>query len=415
MSSIPVIAFFNNKGGVGKTSLVYHLAWMFADLGLSVVAADLDPQANLTSAFLSDERLEIIIGDHQSCLTIYDGFRPLKEGIGDIAAVHIEDLSASLGLLAGDLRLSELEDELSDAWTKCLDGDVRSFRVMSAFWRIVQTAGQQREARLILMDLGPNLGAINRASLIGADHIVIPLAPDLFSLQGLKNLGPTLQAWRVGWEDRLNRKKPLEFALPAGKMAPLGYIVLQHSVRLDRPTKAYDAWMNRIPETYETFVLRQPQALTVELAKDPNRITQLKHYRSLMPLAQEANKPMFHLKPGDGAIGAHYTAAQEARRDFEKLARDIARRAKIALPQVKRTLRDFLEANGLSPCQLCRRSAAKPAKAENQPTPEPATRAQSLRPAKSNFCRNRADRPANPETAAPLRWRNSAGRAARNL
>lgn len=35
------IAFFNNKGGVGQTSLVYHLAWMYADLGVSVVAADL--------------------------------------------------------------------------------------------------------------------------------------------------------------------------------------------------------------------------------------------------------------------------------------------------------------------------------------------------------------------------------------
>ncbi len=35
--SVPVIAFFNNKGGVGKTSLVYHLAWMFADLGAKVV------------------------------------------------------------------------------------------------------------------------------------------------------------------------------------------------------------------------------------------------------------------------------------------------------------------------------------------------------------------------------------------
>ena len=38
------IAFFNNKGGVGKTTLVYHLAWMYAELGYSVVAADLDPQ-----------------------------------------------------------------------------------------------------------------------------------------------------------------------------------------------------------------------------------------------------------------------------------------------------------------------------------------------------------------------------------
>lgn len=52
------IAFFNNKSGVGKTTLVYNLAWMFAELGLSVVVADLDPQANLTSMFLEEEELE---------------------------------------------------------------------------------------------------------------------------------------------------------------------------------------------------------------------------------------------------------------------------------------------------------------------------------------------------------------------
>lgn len=53
--SAPIITFFNNKGGVGKTSLVYHLAWMLADLGHRVVAADLDLQANLTAAFVDEE------------------------------------------------------------------------------------------------------------------------------------------------------------------------------------------------------------------------------------------------------------------------------------------------------------------------------------------------------------------------
>jgi cellulose biosynthesis protein BcsQ len=56
----PIVAFFNNKGGVGKTSLVYHLSWMYYDLGLQVIAADLDPQANLTAAFLNEDRLEEI-------------------------------------------------------------------------------------------------------------------------------------------------------------------------------------------------------------------------------------------------------------------------------------------------------------------------------------------------------------------
>ncbi len=55
LMSIPVLTFFNNKGRVGKTSLVYHLAWMFSEMGKRVVAIDLDPQANLTSAFLPEE------------------------------------------------------------------------------------------------------------------------------------------------------------------------------------------------------------------------------------------------------------------------------------------------------------------------------------------------------------------------
>ncbi len=54
------IAFFNNKGGVGKTSLVYHLAAMFSELGIAVVAADFDPQSNLTSMCFPDERIEAL-------------------------------------------------------------------------------------------------------------------------------------------------------------------------------------------------------------------------------------------------------------------------------------------------------------------------------------------------------------------
>lgn len=52
------IALFNNKGGVGKTTLTYHLAHMVARLGWRVLAVDLDPQANLTSAFFDEDALE---------------------------------------------------------------------------------------------------------------------------------------------------------------------------------------------------------------------------------------------------------------------------------------------------------------------------------------------------------------------
>jgi chromosome partitioning protein len=115
-------------------------------------------------------------------------------------------------------------------------------------------------------------------------------------------------------------------AMPAGGMAPLGYIVMQHGMKENRPVKAYQRWMEKIPPVYRKVVLDQtfggddvPAVL-----QDTNMLAQLKHYRSLMPLAMQANKPMFKLKPADGAIGAHVAAVTDCHRDFLTLARKIA-------------------------------------------------------------------------------------------
>ena len=322
-----VIAFFNNKGGVGKTSLVYHLSWMYANLGLRVVSADLDPQANLTAAFLDEDRLEQLWpqGDHPE--TVFGSVHPLMRGTGDIANPSLEYIEDRLSLLVGDLALSGFEDQLSEVWPKCMDRDERAFRVTSSFWRIMQIAAESHKADVILMDLGPNLGAINRAALIAANYIVIPLSPDLFSLQGLRNLGPKLWRWREEWRERLEKNPVEELKLPEGRMQPVGYIVLQHSERLDRPVKAYNRWIARIPEVYRSDVLREPGGENILVKSDPYCLSLLKHYRSLMPMAQEARKPLFHLKPADGAIGTHFKAVQEGYKDFEKLAREIARRS----------------------------------------------------------------------------------------
>ena len=327
--SIPVIAFFNNKGGVGKTSMVYHLAWMFSDRGLRVIAADLDPQGNLTAAFLDEDRLEQVMASDSHPLTMYGIVQPLKDGEGDIADPHVESIKENLGLILGDMALSTFEDDLSEQWPKCMDGVPRAFRVTSAFWRILQRAARAQNADVILIDLGPNLGAINRAALVASDFVVIPLGPDLFSIQGLKNLGPALRRWRQQWKERVAKNPVKDLELPSGSIQPLGYIVLRHSIRLDRPVKAFDAWIARMPSTYAEAVIQQPVDESITIDTDPHCIAKLKDYRSLMPLAQEARKPMFFLKAADGALGAHSNAVNEAYRDFKAVAQKIAAKAGI--------------------------------------------------------------------------------------
>jgi cellulose biosynthesis protein BcsQ len=330
--SPPVIAFFNNKGGVGKTSLVYHLAWMYRDLGLKVLAADFDPQANLTSAFLDEDRLEEIWLASDQPNTVFRCFQPLIRGIGDIADPIVEEIEDGLVLLNGDLQLSGFEDDLSAEWPGCLDRKERSFRVISAFWRLLQKAAVQQQSDLILIDLGPNLGAINRSALISADYVVVPLSPDLFSLQGLKNLGPTLQRWREEWQERIDKNPASDLRIPVGQMQPVGYIILQHAVRLDRPVKAFQRWIGRIPDTYHREVLREADSHVTDIKTDSSCLALLKNYQSLMPMAQEAHKPIFHLKPADGAIGSHIAAVQNVYWDFKQLAQSIAQPIALQLP-----------------------------------------------------------------------------------
>lgn len=330
--SVRILAFFNNKGGVGKTSIVYHLAWMFADLGVNTVAVDLDPQANLTAAFLQEDRMMELWPEGEHPETVYGCIQPLIRGIGDVSSPHLEEISPRLVLLPGDLTLSSFEDQLSEVWPKCLDGDERAFRVTSAFWRIIQSAAESRRAQIVLVDLGPNLGAINRAALISCDCIVVPLSPDLFSLQGLRNLGPRLRTWREDWKKRIAVNTARDLRLPTGAMQPVGYLIQQHSVRLDRPVHAYDRWIAQIPSTYRRVVLDESHPESLSFETDPECLALLKHYRSLMPMAQQARKPMFHLRPADGALGSHFQAAQAAQKDFSRLAAKIAERVDLPMP-----------------------------------------------------------------------------------
>ncbi len=320
------IALFNNKGGVGKTTLAYHLAHMLARLGYPVVAADLDPQANLTSAFFNEERMERLWEGEGS--TVLTAVKPLIRGIGDVELVSATPVADRLWLLSGSLGLSRFEDGLSEAWPKCFIGDEASLRRTSAFHRVMRHAAEEVGAVAVIIDVGPNLGAINRAALLAADHLVVPLAADLFSLQGLRNLGPAVRNWRENWQEQAVPRAPAVLDIPPGAMTPLGYVVLQHAVRLDRPVKAYERWFRRIRPEFAGSVLGVDDGDT---ASDPYSLGSLRNYRSLMPMAQDARKPMFDLRPADGALGSHGRLVQICFEEFRAFAERVAARAALPL------------------------------------------------------------------------------------
>ena len=326
----PVLTFFNNKGGVGQTSLVYHAAWMLSELGRTVLVVDLDPQANLTAAFLDEETLAALWDDSDSPSgrTIYRCVEPLTR-VGDVREPALRRPADGLHLLAGDLALSGFEDLLSTEWPNCLgSGNLyRAFRVVTAFWQVVQKGAAKADADIVLVDVGPSLGAINRSALIATDYVAVPLAADLFSRQGLRNLGPTLRRWRLDWKKRRDNWADPDFDLPAGDMQPIGYLIQQHGVRLSRPVAAYDRWARQMPAEYARSVLGiDASARAADPGSDEHCIATVKHYRSLVPLAQDARKPIFSLSAGDGALGSHAAAARAAFGDFRTLVENILQR-----------------------------------------------------------------------------------------
>jgi cellulose biosynthesis protein BcsQ len=331
--TIPVLTFFNNKGGVGKTSLAYHISWMLSELGHRVLVCDLDPQANLTAAFLAEEELETLWVDQPiegSADTIFRCLQPLTQ-VGDIRHPQPRAISDRIHLMPGDLALAGFEDTLSGEWSAAMGSTqnslFRPFRILSSFWQIAQMGAEACKAELILFDVGPNLGAINRSALLSSDFVLVPLGADLFSIQGLRNLGPTVATWRQEWRKRLENWSAQAFGLPGGTMRPLGYVVQQHSVRLDRPVKAYDKWVNKIPAVYREYVLQEvPQQPNMTPASDNECLATLKHFRSLVPMGQESRKPIFKLNAADGAIGNHVYAVKQAFTDFQALTDKILSR-----------------------------------------------------------------------------------------
>jgi chromosome partitioning protein len=326
------LALFNNKGGVGKTTLTFNLAHMLARRGIRTVALDYDAQCNLSAVFLADEELaDIWVEDEASDRsgnrgrgrTVAGCIELVRRGKGDILEPELVQVDEDLWLLPGHLRLSRFEQRLAEEWPKTGNRDnERALDVTTALDLLANMAAEKVDADVVLIDVGPSLGALNRAALLACDAVVVPLAPDLFSLQGLANVGPTLSEWRHDWDmvcgSTLEGKA--QESLPIHRFHPIGYIVQQHLARADRIPVGYRKWASKIPWYFHHYVLEENDAdEDLQIEDDEQCIALIKHFASLVPIAQIAKKPIFDLKQADGIGGGQLQAVARCRKEFDGL------------------------------------------------------------------------------------------------
>lgn len=329
---------FNNKGGVGKTTLTFNIAHMMARLGWRVVVLDYDPQCNLSALFLKDEQLiECWQAETREGATVAACLEPVRRAKGDVLVPKLVEVETAPGLwlLPGHLSLSRFEQTLAEHWPKTMAPDnENALDVTTALDLLSNLAAERVSADVLMIDVGPSLGALNRAALLACDHVIVPLASDLFSLQGLENVGPTLQAWRAHWQTVRNGHMAdrAQASYPPHEFLPLGYIMQQHLERIDRATSAYAEWGELIPGFFREKVLGKPLSRRLTMDRDRYCLARIKHYASLAPLAQQARKPMFDLRRADGVSGSQSQAVSSCRTAFQELVGKIAEHSGISRP-----------------------------------------------------------------------------------
>ena len=293
------LVFCNNKGGVGKTTLAFNCATAFADRGYKTVLVDLDPQCNSTILALGPDFYE---DDLFASQTVYTAIKGVFEGGADIDLkvnfIPSPD-TKNLFIFPGSLKLSTLEDVLGTAFPQATSGNKLGYFQTSAIFRLLIEKGMQEQVDIFVLDTSPSLGLLNRAIILGSDYFIVPMNPDGFSVQGVENLGKTIEKWRTEWKNTARAvasDTPVKNVLP-GEPAFIGYIVNAYNVYGQKPIKKHRNWIEVIPQKVQEFLSRKHSrnGLVENSWHEPLAITQ--DYGQLTPLSQQKCKAIFHISP----------------------------------------------------------------------------------------------------------------------
>jgi len=310
------LSIFNNKGGVGKTTYMYHIAHLLARKEHKILMVDCDSQCNLTSYTMNNDDIESSWSDGGN--SIFKAIEPIYEGIGDFAHVQPFEVENNLHLVPGDLNLSLFEDRLGDTWNSAKGGSRPDIRIQTAIYRYINWCEEELDIDLVLVDLGPNLGALNRSVLSGSDFFIIPLAADLFSLRGTDNLGSKLITWAEEWSQIRGAYLGGELEIQDGTPKFLGYVIQQHNIRNNAQgmTKGWQIFGNQIEETIQQNIVARLAPINQVEVSDEFNLGQIPNFHSLIPYSLNARKPVFDCTHREGLNGAHITTARESATHF---------------------------------------------------------------------------------------------------
>lgn len=318
------VCFFNNKGGVGKTTLLCNLASFLAkEKGKSVLVLDADPQCNASAYLLEENQLESILRDgaHKSLDSFYE---PIRKGQGypaDLPTI-VQSERFKVDLIVGDPKLSIREDLLATDWAATRNGEPRGFQTTFAIRHLLSRLGKYD---FVFIDMGPSLGALNRSVLLGTDSFVMPLSVDIFSLMAIDNILKSFSSWKSALLDAIRKHRETEgddFKINENpvewKLQFVGYVMQQYKAKVVAGERVPVAAFERIIKEQTEELRQMCEFFGAEYSEA--KLGEIPTLSSVVPLSQQAHAPIFDLGSKDGIVGSQYTRVSEATEFFQKIS-----------------------------------------------------------------------------------------------
>lgn len=334
-----ILSLFNNKGGVGKTTLTYHLAHILAEpiesggCGKKVLLMDLDPQSNLTiyaedeqkiaeiwegeDSFIDKEGFEkakekLSTEEFQNLLnhprTVHFLLKPTEDGVSD-ETILPPPISLNghdtLHMIPGRLSLYKYESVIAQRWSASYLGAPLSLRTITKIRNIALDYTKEYHYDYVIMDTSPSLGALNKVIISLADGFIIPALPDLFSSYGIRNIGESITFWKkefMTMKSLLTEDQTKDF--PEDFVNFLGYTIFnakKYESKKDTQqsnkwnlTQAHNHYASQFPEIIKKYILTDK--LSPEIIENPIGETAVMYGHNTFPSqAQKYKKPMWEL------------------------------------------------------------------------------------------------------------------------
>ncbi|MDD2760366.1 MAG: ParA family protein [Methylomonas sp.] len=191
------VSLINMKGGVGKTTLAFNLAWYSAwRANLRVLAVDLDPQANLSQYFMGAEKyLEYLNADRGTVVDIFEQFSAPKPKSGSPTLIEPEKVIHHLRAWEDGSVLDLIPSRLELAWT--LKNPTEKAHLLPQFLAKVSS-----NYDLILIDCAPTESVLTTAAYRSSRYVVVPVKPEFLATIGLPLLARSLEEFKLMHQDQ---------------------------------------------------------------------------------------------------------------------------------------------------------------------------------------------------------------------